>query len=169
MDLRSGKSMPRASSSSSQSSSQAQPIQTTSPLGDLNVSTLVGATMAMPVSTDMGVTTPSIVSTSASLTRPEMGNVIPSFTAGVPSNTSIPSTSAPSNRARLDDQNANIKNVLREQPYGMPTSTMENVKISASVFVEQANSFIVKHIWSEYSTTVDNRFDEFVKTTNGLG
>jgi len=42
MDLRSGKSMPRASSSSSQSSSQAQPLQATSPLGDLNVSTPEG-------------------------------------------------------------------------------------------------------------------------------
>jgi len=43
MHLRSGLSMPRASSSSSKSSSQAQPLQATSSLGDLNVSTPMGA------------------------------------------------------------------------------------------------------------------------------
>jgi hypothetical protein len=96
MHLRSGKSMARVSSSSSQSSSQAQPLQATSPLRDLNVSTLVGATMAMPGSTEMGVTAPSTVSTSTQMTRPEMGTVIPPFTADVPSTTSLPSTSAPS-------------------------------------------------------------------------
>jgi len=53
-----------ASSSSSQSSSQAQPLQATSLLGDLNVSTPVGETMAMPGLVDMGVTGPSTVSTS---------------------------------------------------------------------------------------------------------
>jgi len=77
MHLRSGKSMARASLSSSQSSSQAQPLQVTSPLGDLNVSTPVGATMAMPGSMDMGVTAPSTISTSTQMTRPEMGTVIP--------------------------------------------------------------------------------------------
>jgi len=92
MDLRSGKSMRRAGSSSS----QAQPIQATSPLGYLNVSTSVGATMDMPGSTDMGVTAPSTVSTSTQMTRPEMGTVIPPFTAGVPLTTSMPSSSAPS-------------------------------------------------------------------------
>jgi hypothetical protein len=61
MHLRSGKSMACASSSTSQSSSQAQSLQATSPLGDLNVSTPFGATMAMPVSTEMGVTAPSTV------------------------------------------------------------------------------------------------------------
>ncbi|KEH41573.1 hypothetical protein MTR_1g052435 [Medicago truncatula] len=69
--------MARASSSSSQSSSQAQPLQATSPLGDLNVSTPVGETMAMPGSTEMGVNAPSTVSTSTQITRPEMGTVIP--------------------------------------------------------------------------------------------
>jgi len=64
MHLRSGKSMARASSSSS----QAQPLQATSPLGDLNVSTPVGATMVMPGSTEMGVTAPSTVSTSTQMT-----------------------------------------------------------------------------------------------------
>jgi hypothetical protein len=77
MHLRSGKFMARASSSSSQSSSPAQSLQATSPLGNLNMSTPVGATMAMPVSTEMVVTTPSNVSTSILMTRPEMGTVIP--------------------------------------------------------------------------------------------
>jgi len=79
MHLRSGKSMTCVSSSSS----QAQPLQATSPLGDLNVTTLVGATMAMPVSTEMGVTAPSNASTFVPMTQPEMGIVIPPFTAGV--------------------------------------------------------------------------------------
>jgi hypothetical protein len=55
MHLRSGKYMARASSSSSQSSSQAQYLQATTPLGDLNVSIAVEATMAMPVLTETGV------------------------------------------------------------------------------------------------------------------
>jgi hypothetical protein len=72
MHLRSGKSMARASSSSSQSSSQAQSLQATFPMGDLNVSTHVGATMTMPVSTKMGVTAPSNISTFVPMTQPEM-------------------------------------------------------------------------------------------------
>jgi len=99
MHLRSGKSMARASSSSS----QAQPLQATSPLGDLNVSTHVEATMAMPGSAEMRVTSPSTVSTSTQMRRSKMGTVIPPFTVGVPSTTSMLSTSAPSNRPRLDD------------------------------------------------------------------
>jgi len=77
MHLRSGKSMTRASSSSSQSSSQAQHLQATSPLGDLNVPTPMGATMVMPGSTEMGVTAPSTVSTSTQMTRPEMRRLYP--------------------------------------------------------------------------------------------
>jgi len=71
------------------------------PLGYLNVSTPIGATMAMLVSTEMGVTAPSNVSTSVPMTRPEMGTVIPPFTAGVPSITST--QSSPLVRPRLDD------------------------------------------------------------------
>jgi len=77
MHLTSGKSMARASSSFSQPSSKAQSFQVTTPLGDLNVSTVVGATMAMPVSTETGVTAPSPVSTSSPMTRPEMGTSVP--------------------------------------------------------------------------------------------
>jgi hypothetical protein len=69
--------MARASSSSSQSSSQAQHLQETSPLGDLNMSTPMEATMGIPGSTNMGVTAPSTVSTSTQMTRPEIGTVIP--------------------------------------------------------------------------------------------
>jgi len=111
--------MAHANWSSSQSSSQAQALQVTSPLGDLNVSTPVGATMAMPGSTEMGVTAPSTISTSTQMTRPEMGAVIPPFTAGVLSTASMPSTSVPSNRPRLDDRNVNVQNISREQSYGM--------------------------------------------------
>jgi len=62
MHLGSGKSTARASSSSSKSSSQEQRLQATSPLGDLNVSTHVGPTMAILVSMETGVTAPSTVS-----------------------------------------------------------------------------------------------------------
>ena len=75
--MRSGKSMARANSSSSQSSSQTPILQATTPSGDLNVSTTMGETMVMPVSTKMGVTAPSTVSTSAPMTRSEMGTFVP--------------------------------------------------------------------------------------------
>jgi len=141
MHLISGKYMARASSTSSQSSSQAQPLQASTPLGDLNVSTAVGATMAMPVSTETRVTAPSTVSTSSPMTRPEMGTFVPLFSAGVPSTTSIPSS--PLIRPRLDDRNTNIQNHPREQPYGMPTSMIANVHASASAFADQANPFTI--------------------------
>jgi len=80
----------------------------------------------MPVLTEMGVTAPLTVLTSSPMTRPEMGSVVPLFTAGVPSTTSIPSS--PLVRPRLDDRNTNMKNLPREQPYGMPTSMIENVQ-----------------------------------------
>jgi len=157
MHLRSGKSMARASSSSSQSSSQAQPLQATSPLGDLSVSTHVGVTMAMLGSTDMRVTAPSTVSTSTQMTRPEIGTVIHLFTVGVPSTTSMASSSAPSNRPRSDDQNVNIKKVSSDQPYGMPTSMMENVHNSASIFADQANTFVMHNVHSPSSSSTFGR------------
>jgi len=113
--------------------------------------------MAMPGSTDMGVTAPSSVSTSTQMTRPEMGTVIPPFTAGVPSTTSMPSSSAPSNRSRSDDRNVNIQNISREQPYGMPTSMMANVHNSATVFVDQANPFVMHNVHSPSSSSTFGR------------
>jgi len=110
--------------------------------------------MAMPGSTEMGVTAPSTVSTSAPLTRPKMGTVIPSFIAGVPSTTNIPSSSFPSNRPRLDDRNVNMKNIPREQLYGMPTSMMENVHNSASIFADQANLFTMHNVHSPSSSSI---------------
>jgi len=76
--------------------------------------------MAMPGSAEMRVTSPSTVSTSTQMRRSKMGTVIPPFTVGVPSTTSMLSTSAPSNRPRLDDWNVNVQNISREQLYGMP-------------------------------------------------
>ena len=105
--------MARASSSSS----QAQSLQATSPLGDLNMSTRMGETMAMSGSTEMGVTTPSTVSTSSPMTRQEMRTFVPPFIAGVPLTTSIPSS--PLVRPTFDDRNTNMQNHPREQPYGM--------------------------------------------------
>lgn len=157
MHLRSGKSMARASSSSSQSSSQAQPLQATSPLGDLNVSTPVWATMAIPGSTEMGVTAPPTVSTSTQMTRPEMGTIIPPFTTGVPSTSNMPSTSAPSNRPRLDDRNVSVRNISREQLYGMPTLMMANLHSSAFIFTDQANPFTLHNVHSPSSSSIFGR------------
>jgi len=83
-----------------------------------------------------------------------MGTVIPPFTAGVPSTTSMPSTSAPSNRPRLDDRNVNVQNISREQLYGMPTSMMANVHNSASAFADQANLFIMHNVHSPSSSSI---------------
>ena len=139
MHLSSGKSLARASSSSSQSSSQEQSLQATTPLGDLNVSTVVGVTMAMPLSTETRVKVPSTVSTSSPMTRPEIGTFVPPFTAGVPLTTSVPSS--PLVRPRLDDRNTNVQNLSREQPYGMPTSMMANMHNSVSAFADKKNPF----------------------------
>jgi len=68
--------------------------------------------------------------------KPEMGTVIPPFTAGGPSTTSLLGSSAPSNRPRFDDRNVNIQNISREQLYGIPTSMMANVHNSASIFAD---------------------------------
>jgi len=155
MDLRSGKFMSRAVSSSSQSSSHAQPLQANSPLRDLNVSTPVGATLAMPGSTEMGVTAPSTISTFVSMTRPEMGIVTPSFTTGVPSTTSIPSS--PLVRPRLDDRNINMQNVSREQSFGIPTSMMANLHNSVSAFADQANPFTMHNVHSPSSSSIFGR------------
>jgi len=105
-----------------------------------------GATMAFPVSTEMGVTTPLNISTSVPMTRPEMGTVIPPFTACVPSTTST--QSSPLVRPRLDDRNTSMQNLSREQPYGMPTSMMENVHNSEPAFADQANPFTMHNIHS---------------------
>jgi len=166
MHLRSGKYMARVSSSSSQSSSQVQSIQATSPLGDLNVSTSVGTTMAMPVSTKLGVTAPSTVSTSSPTTRPEMGTFVPPFIVGVPSTTSIPSSSFV--RPRLNDRNPNVQNLSREQQYGMPTSMMANVHNSASAFADQANQFTTHCIHSSSSSSIFGRSTPPVLTTYSM-
>ena len=47
--------------------------------------------------------------------------------------------------------------VLREQPYGMPTSTMTSVQNSASVFAEQANSLRVHNVHSPSSSSMFDR------------
>jgi len=164
--------MARAGSSSSQS-----PLQETSPLGDLNVSTHVGATMAMPVSTKMGVTAPSTVSTSAPMTRPEMETFVPPFIVGVPSTSNIPSSLLI--RPKLDDRNTNVQSLSKEQPYGMPTSMMEqpygmqtsmmeNVHNSVSTFAEQANSFTTHTIHSPSSSSIFGRNSPPVLTTDSM-
>jgi len=69
----------------------------------------------------------------------------------------MPSTSAPSNRPRLDDRNVNIQNVSREQPYGMPTLMMENVHNSASVFADEENPFTMHNVHSPSSSSIFGR------------
>jgi len=101
------------------------------------------------------------------MTRPEMGTVIPPFTAGVPSISSMPSSSAPSNRPKSDDQNVNIQNISREQPNGMPTSMMANVHNSASVFADQANPFVMHNVHSPSSSSTFGR-NTLPLTTNSM-
>jgi len=105
MYFRSGKAMKAmikptnsSASTSSQSSSQLQSTQASSPTVGASLSTVVGATMAMPVSTEMGVIAPTIAPiTTAALTQPEMGTFVPPFTVGVPVSTSIPASPNPQN------------------------------------------------------------------------
>jgi len=80
----------------------------------------------------------------------------------------MPNTNAPSNKPRLDDRNVNMQYVLREQPYGMPTSTMANVQNSASVFAEQANPFNVHDVHSPSSSSIFGRNTLPPLTTNSM-
>ena len=144
--------MARASSTSSQSSSQAQPLQATTPLGDLNMSITVWATMAMPISTKTGVTVPSTIPTSSPMTRPKMGTFVALLTAGIPSTTIVPSS--PLVRPRLDGRNTNMQNLPKEQPYGMPTLMMENVHNNASTIADQANPFTLHNTHSPSSSSI---------------
>ena len=80
----------------------------------------------------------------------------------------MPSTSAPSNRPRLDDRNVNMQNVLREQPYGIPTLTMASVHNSTSVFVEQANPFVMHNVHSPSSSSTFSRNILPPLTTNSM-
>jgi len=119
------------------------------------VSTIVGATMVMPVWTETGVIAPSTISTSSSMTRPEMGTFVPPFIVGVPSTTSVPSYALI--RPRLDNQNTNVQNLLREQLYGMPTSMMANVHNSASTFEDQENPFTIHNAHSPSISSIFGR------------
>ena len=65
------------SSQSSKSTSQAQITRTSAPRVAASVSTVVGATMAIPVSTKMGVTAPTVT---AQMTQPEIGTFVLPFT-----------------------------------------------------------------------------------------
>ncbi|KEH22346.1 hypothetical protein MTR_7g444810 [Medicago truncatula] len=84
------------SSQSSQSSSQVQIIQASAPAMGASVSTVVGATMAMPVLTEMGITVPTTAPTvTTQMTPPEMETFVPPFTIGVPVSTSVPTSLNP--------------------------------------------------------------------------
>jgi len=87
MHLRSGKALKimtksaNMSSQLSQSSSQAQITRTSTPAVGASESTVVGATMAMPISTEMGIVAPTTATTvTAQMTQPEMGTFVPPFT-----------------------------------------------------------------------------------------
>lgn len=54
-----------------------------------SMSTIMEATMAMPILTEMGVTAPTtVLTTDAPMTQPEMRTFVPPFTVGVPMSTS---------------------------------------------------------------------------------
>ena len=109
------------SSQSLQSSSQSQITQTSTPAMAL------GSTMAILVSTEMEVTAPTpTTNVTTQMTQPEIGTFVPPFTVGVPVFTSVPTSLDPQVRTRFDDMVINTHNSSRDQPYGMPTSMMEN-------------------------------------------
>jgi hypothetical protein len=85
-----------------------------------SVSTVVRATMVMPVSTKMGVTAPTTAPTvTAQMTQQKMRTFVPPFTDGVHVSTSVPSSPSPQVRTRFDDRVLNTQNFSKEQPYGM--------------------------------------------------
>ena len=81
-----------------------------------------------------------------------MGTFVPPFTTGVPSTTNIPCSSLIS--PRLDDRNTNVKNLSKEQLYGMPTSMMANVHNRVSSFADQENLFTTHSIHSPSSSNI---------------
>jgi len=112
--------MARVSSSSSQSSSQAKSLQATSPLGDLNVLTPVGATMAMPVSTETGVTTPSTVLTSSPMKSLKFTthNIHSPSSSSIFGRNTLPVLTTDSMnllRQQMDENNHEMVNLLTQQ------------------------------------------------------
>jgi len=53
----------------------------------------------------------------------------------------IPASPYPQVRAKLYDMFITMHNLSMEQPYGMPTSLMENFHNNASAFADHANPF----------------------------
>jgi len=165
MHLRSGKTFKEmarptnsGTSASSQSSSQAQSTRASAATMGANVSSAMWATMTVLVTTEMGVTAPATFSTTvAAITQPKIGIYVPPFTTSIPVSTAIPMSPHPQVNARLDDRFIAMQTFVREQPYGMPTSMMENLHNNASIFADLANPFTPYNAHSPSSSSVFGR------------
>jgi len=114
--------------------------------------------MAMPVSKKTRVTAPTTAPiTTATMTRPEKENFVPPFTAGVPVSTSVPTSPHPQVRPRLDDRYITMQNLSREQPFGMPTSMMENFHNNVSASADHVNPLTPFNAHSPSSSIVFGR------------
>lgn len=74
------------------------------------------------------------------MTQPEMGTFVAPITVGIPMSTSVSASPNPQVRARFDDMVVNVKNLSKDQPYGMPTSRMANLHNNPA-FTEHSNPF----------------------------
>lgn len=120
-----------------------------------NVSTAIGALMAMPVSTEMGVIAPPTASTTAAaMTQLEIWTFVPPFTASIVVSTSIPISPHTQVRARLDDRFVTMQNLTREQPYSMPISMMASLHNNASTLANQTNPFTPYNAHSPSSSSI---------------
>jgi hypothetical protein len=70
-----------------------------------------------------------------------MRTSVPLFTASVPVSTSVPTSPHPQVRPRLVDRYITLQNLSTEQPYGMPTSMMENLHNNAFASADHINLF----------------------------
>jgi len=118
----------------------------------------MGASMAMPISTEIGVTTPSNVSTTvAVVTQPEIGSFVPPFTTNIHVSIVIPISPYPQVRAILNDRFIAMKNFIREQPFGMPTSMMASLQNNAFTFADHANPFTLYNAHSPLGSSIIGR------------
>jgi len=82
-----------------------------------------------------------------------MGTFVPPFIVGVPVSTSVHTSPNPQVRTRFDNRVINTQNSYGDQPYGMPTSMMENLH-NIPAFTEHANPFTLFNTHSPSSSTV---------------
>jgi len=96
-----------------------------------------------------------------------MGAFVPPFIVGVHVSTSVPTYPNPQVRARFDDRVINMQNFSKDQPYGMPTSMMENLHNNPA-FIEHVNPFTPFNKHSPSSSNVFGRNASPALTTKSM-